>query len=89
METNLTRNLEASGSIPGLTQWVKDAVSCSVGHRQGLDLVLLRLWCRLAAVAPIRPIAWEPSYAMGAALKMTKKKKKKRRNRKSELACIY
>ena len=25
-ETNLTRNREVSGSIPGLTQWVKDLV---------------------------------------------------------------
>ena len=25
------------------------------------------LWCRLAAVAPIRPLAWEPPYATSAA----------------------
>ena len=30
-------------------------MSCSGGHRLGLDLVLLWLWCRLAAAAPIRP----------------------------------
>ena len=29
----------------------------------------VKLWCRLAAVAPIRPLAWEPTYAEGAALK--------------------
>ena len=29
------------------------------------------------ATAPIRPIAWEPPYAMGAALKRQKKKRKK------------
>ena len=29
------------------------AVSCGVGHRHGLDLALLWLWCRPAATAPI------------------------------------
>ena len=33
-----------------------------------LDLVLLWLWGRLAAAAPIRPLAWEPPYVVGAAL---------------------
>ena len=51
-------------------------MSCGVGHRRGLDLVLLWLWCRLAAVAPIGPPVWEPPYARGAALKKKKKKKK-------------
>ena len=31
-----------------------------------------------AAVAPIRPLAWEHAYAVGVALKRPKKKKKKR-----------
>ena len=30
------------------------------------------LWCKLAAVASIRPLAWEPSCAVGAALKRQK-----------------
>ena len=34
-------------------------MSCGVGRRQGLDLALLGLCCRLAAAAPIRPLAWE------------------------------
>ena len=38
--------------------------------------MLLWLWCRPAAVAPIRPLAWEPLYASGVALKKKKKKKK-------------
>ena len=38
----------------------------------GLDLVLL--WHRLAAAAPIGPLAWEPPYAPGTALKRLKKK---------------
>ena len=52
-------------------------MSCGVGPRCGLDLVLLWLWPRLAAVAPIRHLAWEPPYAVGAALKKKTIKKKK------------
>ena len=40
----------------------------------GSDLVLLWLWCRLAAVAPIRSLAWEPPYITGVALRRGKKK---------------
>ena len=36
------------------------------------------LWCRLAAAAPIRPLAWEPPYAVGAAREMAKRQKKER-----------
>ena len=60
--------------IPGLAQWVALRY---VGHRCGLDLSLLWLWHRLAAVALIRSLAWEPPYAEGVALKSKKKKKKK------------
>ena len=35
---------------------------------------------RLAAVAPIRPLAWEPPYDSGAALKGQKTKDKKKKN---------
>ena len=37
---------------------------------------MLWLWHRPAAVALIGPLAWEPPYAMGTALKGQKKKKK-------------
>ena len=49
-------------------------MSCGVGHGHGLD-TLLWLWCRLAAAALILPLAWEPPYAVGVALKKPKKKK--------------
>ena len=50
---------------------------CGVGHRRSSDLALLWLWQRLAAVALIQPLAWEPPYVSGIALKKGKKKKKK------------
>ena len=50
-------------------------MSCSVGGRRGSNLALLWLWCRPAAVAPIRPLAWEPPYAAGGALKRQKDQK--------------
>ena len=46
-----------------------------------LDPALLWLWCGLAAVALIRPLAKEFPYVMGVALKSQKKKKKKERER--------
>ena len=78
---NLTRNYEVAGSILGLIQWVTDpvlgiAVSCGVGCRRSSDLELLWLWRGPPATAPIGPLAWEPPYAAGVALKRQKKKKK-------------
>ena len=50
-------------------------MSCGVGHRRGSDAALLWLWHRLAATAPIQPLAWEPPYAAGAAQEMAKRQK--------------
>ena len=78
--TNLTRNHEVAGLIPGLAQWVKGsgvALSCGVGCRHGSDPTLLWLWCRPVATAPIQPLAWEPPYAVGAAQRNSKKTQQK------------
>lgn len=49
-------------------------MSCGIGRRGGLDLVLLWLWRRPEATAPNWPLAWESPYAAGAALKKIFKK---------------
>ena len=50
-------------------------MSCGVGG----VLALLWLWRRPAAVAPIRPLAWEPPHAMSTALKDKKTKTNKQK----------
>ena len=64
------------GSIPGLTQWVNNpavpAMSHGVGRRCGSDLIFSGCAARPAAVALIGPLAWEPPYAAGVALRKTK-----------------
>ena len=57
------------------------AMNCDAGHRCSLDPVLLWLWCRPAAVAPIQPLAWELPHASGVALKRQKTKKKKKKKK--------
>ena len=69
---NATSIHEDAGLIPNLTQWV--AMSCGVGRRRSVDTVLLWLWHRPAATAPMGPLAWKPPYAMGVALKRIKNK---------------
>ena len=56
-------------------------MSCGVACRRGLNLALLLLWLwhRPAAMAPIGPLAWELPYAVGAALKSKKEKERKAR----------
>ena len=63
-------------------------MSCGVGHRHGSDPELLWLWHGLAAIAPIRPLAWEPPYAEGVALKKQKNKKQKKKERKKKIPGI-
>ena len=49
-------------------------MSCGVDHRHGSDPESLWLWRRPAATVPIRPLAWEPPYASGVALRKSKKR---------------
>ena len=42
------------------------------------------LWCRPAATAPMRPLAWEPPYAARAALEKEKRQKKKKKKEEEE-----
>ena len=61
------------GEGPGVV-----ALGCAVGLRRGSDPALLWLWWRLAATAPIRPLAWESPFAAGVALEKTKSPPPKR-----------
>ena len=45
-----------------------------VGRKHGSDPELLWPWLRVAEKASIRPLTWEPPYAMGEALEKKKKK---------------
>ena len=76
--TNPTRNHEVVCLIPGLTHGI--AMSYGVRRRCGSYPALLWLWHRPAATAPIRPLAWEPPYATGVALKRQKTKNKQTKN---------
>ena len=59
-------------------------MNCAVGHRRGLDPALMWLWRRPAATALIRCLAWEPPYAMGAALEKSKRQKQTNKKTKKE-----
>ena len=47
-------------------------MSSGVGQRHSSDMVLLWLWYRPADAALIGPLAWEPPYVLGVALKKKK-----------------
>ena len=51
--------------------------------------MLLWLWRRPAATAPIQPLAWEPPYATGSGPRKSKKDKKKKKKKKEEEEYIH
>ena len=55
---------------------IQHCVSCGAGCRCGSDPMLLCLWCRVAAAAPIQPLACELPHAVHADLKSKKNKNK-------------
>ena len=68
-------------------------MSCGIGYRCGLDPTLL--WCRLAAAALIRLLAWQPPICCRSGPKK-QKKKKKRKEKKNKIhmglapcPCVY
>ena len=75
--TNSTRNHEVADLIPGLLQGLRIWRCCELWCRLQTPLgpILLWLWHRPAATAPIRPLAWEPPYAAGVALKRKKRER--------------
>ena len=52
-------------------------MSCGVGRRRSLDMVLLWQCRKLVAAALIRPLAWKLPYATGAIIYLNKKEERK------------
>ena len=58
-----------------------------MGRRHSSDPVLLWLWRRPVATAPIQPLAWDPPYAAGATQENAKRPKKKKKKKKGSGTC--
>ena len=65
--------VQSLASLSGLRIWRCCELWC--GSQMQLDLVLLQLWHRLAAVAQIRSLAWKPPYAESMAPRSKNKKR--------------
>ena len=65
---------EDSGSIPGLTPWVKDLVlpQAMAWVEDGAQTWCCCVWCRPAAAAPVRHLAREFPSAAGAVVQRKK-----------------
>ena len=57
-------------------------MSCGVGHSRSSNHTLLWLWHRPVATAPMRPLALELPYALGAAIERKKEKEKEKERKK-------
>ena len=55
--------------LSGLRIWRCCELWCGSKTQLGLDPELLWLWSKPAAVAPIRPLPWEPPHTSSVALK--------------------
>ena len=76
---SMRRQVQSLTLLSGLGIWCCGKLWCRSQTQLGSRIaVLLWLWCRLAAAAPIWPLAWEPSYATSLALKRKKTKKQKK-----------
>ena len=73
---NPTRIHEDVSSIPGLTQWVRNRHCPELGYRlqKWLGSCFAMAVVEAGSCTPIRPLAQEFPYAMGAARKSKKKK---------------
>ena len=75
--TNPTRNLRLQVRFLALLSGLRIRHCRELWYRLqtriGSDPVLLWLWRRPVAAAPIKLLAWEPPYAAGAALEKVKK----------------
>ena len=70
--------VQSLASLSGLRIWRFHELWCRSQTRLGSQVVAVA--GRLAAVAPIQPLAWEPPYAMGGA----QKSKNKQTNEKTQ-----
>ena len=69
----MKKQVQSLASLSGLRIQRCRELWCRL-QTSGSDPELLWFWRRPAPTAPIRPLAWEPSYATGVALKRQKDK---------------